>query len=433
MRHTLLDPQLFVENRKRLAARLPENSLAIVNANDVLPTNADGTLPMAPNSDLFYLTGIEQEESVLVLAPHAWDPAQREILFIRPFSQELLIWEGKKHTREEAQYLSGAASVRWLSELPRILHQLMCECDAVYLNGNEHKRAVIEVQSRDARFAQDLMSRYPLHSYRRLAPHLHTLRAVKSPAELDALREAVRVTKQAFERVARFTQPGVMEYEIEAEYAHEYIRQKCRFAYSPIIASGPNACVLHYTSNDAQVKDGDLLLLDVGASYANYNADLTRTIPANGRFTPRQKQVYLAVLKVMKDSIQRAQPGVLHRDWQKAAQLQMNEELVSLGLLTKEEALKPRGPMDHPACWKYFMHGLGHPLGLDVHDVGIMSQPFAPGWVLTVEPGIYIPEEGVGVRLENDILITEKGPIDLMEDIPVEPDHIEQIMAEGKS
>lgn len=432
MRHAPIDSALFIENRRRLAERLPANALAVLNANDIPPTNSDGTLPMAPNSDLFYFTGVEQEESVLLIAPHAWEEAQREILFIRPFSDELITWEGKKLTLHDAKSVSGVAQVRWLTELPRILHQLMCEATCVYLNANEHKRAVVEVQSRDARFIRDIQERYPLHDYRRLAPILHELRVIKSDAEIALVKEAVRVTRQGFERVSRMVTPGVMEYEVEAEFAHEFTKNRCRFAYSPIIAGGANACILHYVANDAPLRDGDLLLLDVAASYANYNADLTRTIPVGGKFTARQRAVYEAVLRVMRGSIQRAQPGVLHRDWQKAAQMQMNEELAALGLLTKAQIEAPVAKGGRPACWKYFMHGLGHPLGLDVHDVGNLATPMAPGWVLTVEPGIYIPEEGIGVRLENDIVVTADGPVDLMADIAVEPDHIEELMASGR-
>ena len=426
MRHAKIDPGLFVENRARLAGMLLPNSVAVVNANDVLPVNADATLMMQPNSDLFYLTGIEQEESVLVLAPAASDEKLREVLFLREPNEHLKIWEGHKLSKEEATAVSGVKTVKWLSEWRGVFHGLMCDAEHVYLNSNEHKRAVVEVETRDARFVAECKARYPLHDYHRLARLMHRLRAGKSERELELLREAVAVTGKGFRRVAKFVRPGVSEYEVEAEFAHEFTRNRGKFAYNPIIASGANACVLHYLSNDQVCKKGELLLLDVGASYANYNADLTRTIPVGGRFSKRQKQVYNAVLRVMRASINGAVVGKLHRDWTREAQAMMNEELLSLGLLKPADVKKQT--VDEPACRKYFMHGLGHLLGLDVHDVGFMTEPFAPGWVLTVEPGIYIPDEGFGVRLENNIVVTEAGAVDLMADIPVEAEEIEELM-----
>jgi Xaa-Pro aminopeptidase len=296
----------------------------------------------------------------------------------------------------------------------------------VYLNSNEHKRAVVQTETRDARFIADCQQRYPLHRYHRLARLMHQLRAAKSEYELDLLGRAIEVTDRGFRRVARFVKPGVAEYEIEAEFAHEFTRRRGKFAYAPIIASGANACVLHYLANDQICQEGDLLLLDVAASYANYNADLTRTVPVSGRFTRWQKQVYNAVLRVLRASIKGAVVGKLHRDWQIEAQVMMNEELLSLGLLKKTDIRKQTE--DESACRKYFMHGLGHLLGLDVHDVGFMNQPFAPGWVLTVEPGIYIPKEGIGIRLENNVVVSSNGPIDLMADVPLEAEEIEHLM-----
>ncbi len=427
MRHAPIPSKLFSENRQRLTARLAPNSLAIVHANDIVPTNSDGTLPMVANSDLFYLTGIEQEETVLLLAPDAFDEKQREILFVREASELLKTWEGAKHSKEEATKISGLKTVKLLSELPLTLRQLMCEAEHVYLNANEHKRAVIDVETRDARNARRLMHEYPLHDYRRLAPLLHELRVVKSPEEIDLLKQACAITRKGFLRALKKTKPGRWEHEIEAEFAHEFIRNRARFAYTPIIAAGANANVLHYIANDQRMNKGEVLLLDVGASYANYNADLTRTIPVSGRFSRRQKQVYNAVLRVTRAMIDAARPGVLQRDWQKQSKLLMNEELLALGLLKRSDIKKQDA--DTPASQKYFNHGLGHPLGLDVHDVGILSKPFAPGWVLTVEPGLYLPEEGFGIRLENDIVVTEGAPIDLMADTPIEADEIEELMA----
>jgi Xaa-Pro aminopeptidase len=428
MRHDPIDPSLFIDNRRRLAERLLPNSLAVVNANDVLPSNSDGSLPMVPGSDLFYLTGIEQEESVLLIAPHAADPNLREVLFLREPNALLKTWEGHKLSKEEATKISGVKTVKWLSDWAGTFHNLMCEVEHAYLNTNEHKRAVVAVQTREARFVADTLARYPLHTYHRLAREMHALRVVKTEPELALLRRAIEITDAGFRRAARFVQPGVGEHEVEAEFAHEFTRSRARFAYTPIIASGENACALHYIENDQPCRKGDLLLLDVAASYANYNADLTRTIPVGGRFSRRQRQVYNAVLRVLRASIAGAVVGKLHRDWQRESQLMMNEELLSLGLLKPADIKKQTA--DEPACRKFFMHGLGHPLGLDVHDVGhTATEPFAEGWVLTVEPGIYIPEEKLGVRLENDILVTADGPVDLMGHIPIEAGEIEELMA----
>lgn len=429
MRHAPINPNLFTKNRARLKALLPQKSLAVVNANDVMPTNADGSLPIHPNSDLFYLSGIEQEESILILAPDAFDPKLREILFLREPSEHLKIWEGHKHSMAEARKISGIKTIKWLSEFQVTFRELMCEQENVWLNSNEHKRAGVMVETRDARFARECQREFPLHTYRRLARLLHELRVVKLPEEIDLLKEAVAITEKGFRALLGFIKPGVNEFEIEAELAREFIRNRGKFAYNPIIASGANACVLHYNQNDQPCKKGDLLLLDVAASYANYNADLTRTIPVSGKFTRRQKAVYNAVLRVMRASIAGATVGKLHRDWQKESQMMMNEELLALGLLKKSDIKKQTEAI--PACRKYFMHGLGHPLGLDVHDVGFLNQPFAPDWILTVEPGIYIPEEGFGVRLENEIIVSATGPIDLMASTPVDADEIEHLMQAG--
>ncbi len=426
MRHAPIPAKLFVENREKLKKALPPHALAVVNANDILPTNADGTLLMHPNSDLFYLTGIEQEESILLLAPNAFNEKQREILFLREPNEHLTVWEGHKLSKEEAQKISGIAQVRWLSEFRTIFHQLMGEAEHVYLNRNEHARAAHEVETRDDRFVRDCQARYPLHQYQRLARILHPLRLAKADAEQELLRRACAITRAGFLRVLRVVKPGINEAEVEAEFAREFIRRHGWFAYNPIIAAGANSCILHYNENDKTCRRGDVLLLDVAASYGNYNADLTRTIPVSGRFTRRQRRVYDAVLRVLRALTKAAVPGKLHRDWQKEADALMTEELLALGLL-KPRDVKKQDP-DKPACKKYFNHGLGHPLGLDVHDVGPLCQPFAAGWVLTVEPGIYLPDEGFGVRLENDIVITDEGAVDLMADIPIEAEEIESLM-----
>ena len=426
MRYQLPDSRMFSAHRANLAKMLLPNSLAVVNANDILPTNADGSLILRPNSDLFYLSGVEQEESILLLYPDAHEENMREILFLRETNELIAVWEGHKLTKEEARKISGIKRIEWLSEFPGLFRRLMCECEHVYLNTNEHKRASIEVTTREVRFIRDTQASYPLHHYQRLARLMHRLRAVKSPPEVDLLREACAITKAGFLRVCKFVKPGVTETEVEAEFAHEFIRRGGNFAYSPIIASGRNACVLHYITNDQPCRKGELLLLDVAASYANYNSDLTRTIPVSGRFTRRQRQVYDAVLRVLRAASAAATPGKLPRQWQKEAELLVEKELVDLGLLKMAE-IRKQTP-DKPALKKYFMHGVGHPLGLDVHDVADTTQPIQEGWVLTVEPAIYLPAEGFAVRLENDILVGANGNLDLMGDIPIEAGEIEKLM-----
>ena len=426
MRHKPIKNKLFSENRKRLTTLLAPKSLAVINANDLLPVNADATLVMHPNSDLFFLSGIEQEESILLIFPDAAEEKNREILFLREPNEHLKIWEGYKHTKEDARKISGIKNVQWLSEFPVTFRSLMLESEAAYLNSNEYKRANVEMETRDVRFIRQCQQDYPLHDFRRLAPLLHQLRVTKTDLELELLKEAIDITAKGFNRMLRFVKPGVTEYEVEAELAKEYIKRRGKFAYPPIIAAGKNNCVLHYWQNDQPCKKGQLLLMDAASGYANYNADLTRTIPVSGRFSRRQKQVYNAVLRVLRASIAGATVSKLHRNWQKESQAHMNEELLKLGLL-KPSQVKKQDP-ENPACRKYYMHGLGHPLGLDVHDVGDMNVPFAPGTVLTVEPGIYIPDEGFGVRLEDDIVVTENGPVNLMEKIPIEADEIESIM-----
>jgi Xaa-Pro aminopeptidase len=430
MRHAPIDPSLFAGHRRRLAGLLPPRSLVILHAADVLPTTGDGTLRLHPASDLFWLSGIEQEETALVLAPDAIDPAQREMLFIRQPNEHLATWEGEKLSRERAREISGITTVRWVSELPTALHGLMCESDCVWLNSNEHERAGIEVEPRDVRLGRHLLARYPLHRHERLAPLLRRLRAVKDDAEVDLIRHAIDVTAAGLERMLAVLRPGVMEYDLEAELTAEFTRRRARMAYEPIIAAGKSGCVLHYVDNDRPCRDGDLLLVDVGACYANYNADITRTYPVNGRFTPRQRAVYDAVLRVLRSSIARTTAGTTSREWKRQAQLQMNEELHGLGLLTAADIA--RDTPEEPACRKYFMHGLGHSLGLGVHDLAPQNGPFEPGWVVTVEPGIYIPEEGIGVRLENDVLVTAAGPVDLAGHIPIEPDDVERLLAGGR-
>ena len=426
MRHTPIPPELFIENRNRLRALLPPGSLVMVNANDIPPTNADGSLIGVPNSDLFYLSGVEQEESILVIFPDAHEEKHREILFVRETSDHIAVWEGHKHTKDEARQLTGIQTIMWLHDFPVIQRLLMCQADTVFLNTNEHARAGVQVQTRDARFIRDTREAFPLHRYERLARLMHRLRPVKSEIEVQLIQEACNITRDGFLRVLDFVKPGVNECEVEAEFIHEFTRRRGRFSYNPIIASGANSNVLHYVENDKPCRKGEVLLLDVGAAYANYAADMTRTIPVGGKFSKRQKQIYQAVLRVLRGSTAALIPGILPRDWQKHAELLMQEELLELGLI-KSKDIKKQDP-DRPALKKYFMHGVGHPLGLDVHDVATIGQPIQAGWVMTVEPGIYLPEEGFGIRLENDILVTAGGQVDLMADIPIEAGEIEDLM-----
>lgn len=427
MRTEPLDAKTATANRQRLSRLLPAKSVAILNANDVFPTNADGTFALRANSDLFHLTGIEQEETILLLFPDADDSRFREILFIRDSKPEHELWEGHKLTADEARQISGVQQVQLVSDFDATLHRIICEAEHVYLNTNEHRRANADVQTRDDRFISEIRKRYQLHEFRRLAPLMHSIRAVKLPGEIALIQKACALTGRGFKRVLKMVRPGVNEREVEAELAHEFIRGHGRFAYDPIVASGANACVLHYTENSMEMKDGDLVLLDVAASVSNYNSDLTRTVPVNGKFTKRQREVYDAVLRVLKHSMKQLKPGLKISSWQANAESMMTGELLKLNLLKKEDIKKTKSGAS-PAK-KYFMHGLGHPIGLDVHDVGDTSKPLKAGWVMTVEPGIYIPEERMGIRLENTVLITEKGSRNLMSDIPLEAAEIEDWMA----
>lgn len=429
MRYLPIDAQLFVQNRQRLTRSLKPKSMAVLNANDIMPTNADGTMTFRQNNDLFYLSGIDQEETILVLFPEHPDEKFREVLFLRETSELIAIWEGHKLTKDEAEQVSGIAkkSIFWTSQFEHILGQMVFEAQSVYLNTNEHTRAAVEVETRDTRFIQWFKQHYPLHKLDRLAPLMHYIRAIKLPQEVALLNTAIQITDTMFRRLLNFVRPGVWEYEIEAEVIHEFVRNRSRGpAYPPIIASGPNACVLHYIENNQPCRDGDVILLDLGAEYANYNADMTRSIPVNGRFTPRQRAVYDAVLRVMRASTELLVTGNLWDDYHREVGRIMESELIGLGLLDRTDVTN-QNP-DAPLYKKYFMHGNSHFLGLDVHDVGNKYRRFEPGMVFTCEPGIYIPAEGLGIRLENNILITESGNLDLMAQIPVEADEIETLM-----
>ncbi|MDQ3190339.1 MAG: aminopeptidase P family protein [Bacteroidota bacterium] len=428
MKYLSIEKELFILNRNRFTAILEPKSIAIFNSNDIMPTNADGTMPFRQNNDLFYLSGIDQEESILVIFPEAINPNFREILFVKETNEEIAIWEGAKLDKESAYRTSGIKSVFWLNQFNTIFNSLMAEAENIYLNSNEHTRAVVEVQTRDQRFIETCKQNYPLHNFRRSAPLMKKLRQIKSKYEIDLMQRACNITEAGFRRLLTFVKPGVMEYEIEAELIHEFVRNRSRgFAYTPIIASGFNACVLHYIENNQQCKSGDVILLDVGAEYANYASDMTRCLPVSGKFTVRQKEVYNAVLSVMKSAIKLLVPGNNLVDYHKTVGHLMEEELIKLGLLNASEVAN-QNP-EKPLYKKYFMHGTSHLIGLDVHDIGEPNLIFQTGMVFTCEPGIYIREENLGIRLENDILITEKGPFDLMANIPIEADEIEQIMS----
>lgn len=427
MKYSPADKTLFIRNRERLTEQLKTNSIAILNSNDIMPTNADGMMPFKQNTDLYYLSGIDQEETVLVLYPNAPAKKDREILFLRETSKHIAIWEGHKLSKEKASELSGINNVQWLSNLETTLHLLIQQSQHIYLNTNEHLRANSPVETRDTRFATIWRKLYPLHSYQRLAPLMHKLRMTKQPEEISMLKKACKITEDGFRRVLNFIKPNVGEWEIEAELIHEFTRQKSKgFAYSPIIGSGKNACILHYLENNQTCQDGDLILMDVAAEYGNWNADMTRTIPVSGKFSKRQRDVYDSVLRVMRSCNDILRPGILIADYQKQVIELMNKELIHLGLISTEHATTQGEDM--PLVKKYFMHGASHHLGLDVHDVHTPHTPVAEGMVFTIEPGIYIPEEAIGIRLENNYLISKDKNIDLMADIPIEADHIEQLM-----
>lgn len=427
MKYNQIDSTLFVENRKNFKKLLKTNSLALFQSNDEFPRSGDQNFQFKQNADLFYLSGIDQEQSILLIYPDCPNPQYREVLFLRQTNDHIKVWEGHKYTKDQASQTSGITAIYWLDDFQNILHSIINYAEHIYLNLNENDRYLHTVSYRDIRFIEQLRQNYPLHKYERAAPILRELRAIKSPVEVELTQKACDITRDAFIRVLKFMKPGVMEYEVEAEIIHEFIKQAATgHAYSPIIASGANANILHYTDNNQPCKDGDLILMDFGAEYGNYNADLTRTIPVNGRFTPRQKEVYNAVLHVLNESKKLMVAGAIWNTYHEQVGEIMTEQLVKLKLIAATD-VKNQNPA-YPAYKKYFMHGTSHHLGIDVHDFAGRYTPFAVGNILTCEPGIYIPEEGFGVRLENDILITKDGNVDLMGNIPIDADEIEAIM-----
>ena len=428
MKYLPISSELFIKNRLKLSKQMVSNSIAIFNSNDVFSTGADSTLPFEQHRNIFYLTGVDQEESILLVFPDAKQEAHREVLFVKETNDHIAIWEGAKLSKLQATASSGIKTVYWLEEFQSIFSRLMEESTHFYYNNNEHYRQAVEMETREDRFLKMVKSSYPAHKMVPNFPIMEALRGVKESEEISLIKTACDITEKGFNRVLGFVKPGVMEYEIEAEYTHEFLRNRSKgFAYTPIIASGYNACVLHYIDNNQECKDGDLLLMDVAAEYANYSSDMTRTIPVNGRFTARQKAVYQAVLNVKNQATKLLVPGTMWDAYHVEVGKLMTSELLGLGLIDKVDVQNEDSKW--PAYKKYFMHGTSHHMGLDTHDFGALKSPMQANMVFTVEPGIYIPEENMGIRLEDDVVIQAKGsPVNLMQNIPIEIDEIEALM-----
>ena len=428
MKYLPISSELFIKNRLKLSKQMVSNSIAIFNSNDVFSTGADSTLPFEQHRNIFYLTGVDQEESILLVFPDAKQEAHREVLFVKETNDHIAIWEGAKLSKLQATASSGIKTVYWLEEFQSIFSRLMEESTHFYYNNNEHYRQAVEMETREDRFLKMVKSSYPAHKMVPNFPIMEALRGVKESEEISLIKTACDITEKGFNRVLGFVKPGVMEYEIEAEYTHEFLRNRSKgFAYTPIIASGYNACVLHYIDNNQECKDGDLLLMDVAAEYANYSSDMTRTIPVNGRFTARQKAVYQAVLNVKNQATKLLVPGTMWDAYHVEVGKLMTSELLGLGLIDKVDVQNEDSKW--PAYKKYFMHGTSHHMGLDTHDFGALKSPMQANMVFTVEPGIYIPEENMGIRLEDDVVIQAKGsPVNLMQNIPIEIDQIEALM-----
>jgi len=429
MRYFPIKNSLFINNRKRFVKQLLKNSVAVFHSNDQYPRNGDQFFPFRQQSDFFYLTGIDQEKSILLIAPECQNKKLREALFLIETNVTIATWEGHKYTKKEAQELSGIENIYWLQDFDAALREVLATAKNVYLNANEYIKYFGEVPDKNQRFAHQFKNDFPLYHLERSAPILTKLRTIKSNEEIELIQTACDITQKAFERVLRTTRPGLQEFEVQAEIEHEFtINRANGHGYAPIIASGENACVLHYIENDKKCNDGDLLLMDFGAEYANYSADMSRTIPVNGKFTDRQKECYNAVLRVFKQAKEQIVPGNSCLSVSEKTNKLMEKEMIGLGLFTEED-VKNQDP-ENPLFKKYFMHGTSHFMGLDVHDVGLKEEPFKPGMVLTCEPGIYIREENIGIRIENDILVTENKPVDLMKNIPIEVDEIEDLMSQ---
>ena len=425
MKYTRLPSAVFTKHRQRFMAKLKPNSIAVFNANDIYPISADSTLPFEQHRDLFYLTGIDQEETILILCPDAKDPKHREMVFVRETNAHIAVWEGHKLTKSEAAAVTGIDHVQWTTDFEASFLELAKQAENIYINTNEHYRAKVETQTREDRFIEWCKQQFPKKNYEKSNFILQGLRGVKDPEEIAHIQQACDITEKGFRRILGFVKPGVWEFEIEAEFSHEFLSNRSKgFAYTPIIASGANSNVLHYIENSQQCKAGELILMDVGAEYGNYSSDMTRTIPVSGRFTPRQRAVYEAVLKVKDEATKLLIPGVLWKDYHVEVGKLMSSALVDLGLLAKKEVSD-----NTEAYKKYFMHGTSHHLGLDTHDYGLLDEPIKANMVFTVEPGIYIPDEGFGIRLEDDVVVQATGaPVNLMTNIPIDPDEIEALM-----
>jgi len=428
MKYDLISNELFITNRKNFAKYLKPKSLSIFNSNDIIISSADSARPFIQHRDIFYLSGIDQEESILLIFPDAKEEKHKEILFLKETSEKIAIWEGAKLSKDESTKVSGISTVYWLDQFNSIFKSLMSEAENVYLNTNEHLRATTKVESCDDRFIRWCKEKYPLHNYKRIAPIMHRLRSVKHTIELQLMQKACDITEKGFRRLLSFIKPGVTEYNIEAELQHEFTNNRANgFAYPSIIASGKSACVLHYVENNKECKDGDILLMDFGAEYANYASDLTRSVPVNGQFTKRQKDVYNAVLYVKKEATKLLTPGLMMNEYHSEVGKIMEDQLLQLGLIDKTDIKNQDS--NWPAYKKYFMHGTSHFIGLDTHDVGIWTEPIKDGMCFTVEPGIYILEENLGIRLEDDVVVQKHGePFNLMKNIPIEADEIEELM-----
>lgn len=428
MKYERLDSNLYINNRKKFVSRIESKALAVFNSNDTFPISADSAMPFEQHRDILYLSGVDQEESILVLFPDSFNPKHKEVLFLKETSELIAIWEGEKLDKKQAHEVSGIQTVYWLTDFPVIFNQMMTEAEGIYLNTNEHLRASTEVETREDRFIKKVKLDYPAHKTHKSAPIMHKIRSVKDPMEIKAMQKACDITKAGVNRLLKFIKPGVWEHHIEAELLHEFLMNSSKgFAYTPIVASGKNACVLHYIENNKECKGGDVILLDVGAEYANYASDLTRCIPVSGRFSDRQKEVYNAVLHVKNEAEKLLVPGTMMAEYHKQVGHLMEEQLVNLNLITLED-IKNQNP-DWPAYKKYFMHGTSHFIGLDTHDIGLWTEPIEAGMVFTCEPGIYIPEESLGMRLEDDLVVQKTGaPFNLMGDIPLQADEIESIM-----
>ncbi|WP_159949848.1 aminopeptidase P family protein [Polaribacter septentrionalilitoris] len=428
MKYRPINSELFIKNRKNFMAQMKPKSIAVFNSNDIYPIGADSTMPFEQHRDIFYLSGVDQEESVLFLFPDSPNENLREVLFVRETNEHISVWEGEKLTKKAATKTSGIQTIYWLQDLEKVLFEMSTYADTFYINTNEHYRANVETETREDRFSKWLLAKYPAHSVAKSNPILQSLRSVKDQIELDLMQQACNITEKGFRRILDFVKPGVWEYEIEAELLHEFVRNRSKgFAYTPIIASGNNANVLHYTENNQQCKDGDLILFDTAAEYANYSSDLSRTVPVSGKFTDRQKAVYNAVNYVKKEATKLLVPGTIWKEYHVEVGKLMTSELLKLGLLDKSDVQNE--DKNWPAYKKYFMHGTSHHIGLDTHDYGLLHEPMQANNVFTVEPGIYIPDEGFGIRLEDDVVIQEQGePFNLMGNIPIEADEIEDIM-----